>query len=40
MPPWLSTLLRSKASLSPAEKSKLIRGLEATFTNSPSRGGG
>lgn len=40
MPPWLYTLLHSKASLSAAEKSRLIRGLEATVANSPPRGGG
>lgn len=40
MPPWFYTLLHSSAGLSAAEKSALIRGLEATFANSPPKGGG
>ncbi len=40
MPPSYYTLLHSNASLSAAERSALIRGLEATFANSPPKGGG
>jgi hypothetical protein len=40
MPPWFYTLLHSNAALSSAEKDALVRGLEATFANSPPVGGG
>jgi hypothetical protein len=40
MPPWFYTLPHPNASLSSAEKDALIRGLQATFTASPPKGGG
>jgi len=40
MPPWFYVLLHSNAKLSKAEKERFIKGLEATFANSPPRGGG
>ena len=40
MPPWFYVLLHSNSKLSHAEKETLIRGLNATFANSPPKGGG
>jgi hypothetical protein len=40
MPPWFYVLLHSSAKLSGPEKEALIRGLNATFANSPPKGGG
>ena len=40
MPPWFYVLVHSHAHLTAAEKSALIRGLNATLANSPAKGGG
>ena len=40
MPPWYYTVLHSRASLSSAEQSALIAGLQATFAVSPPKAGG
>lgn len=40
MPPWFYTVIHSNAGLTSAEKTSLIRGLEATFAASPPKGGG
>ena len=39
MPPWFYTLLHPNASLNAADKNALIRGLVATLTASPPKGG-
>ena len=40
MPPWFYVLVHPNASLSSADKDALIRGLNATLTVSPPKGGG
>lgn len=40
MPPWFYVVLHPRASLSQADKDALMRGLAATFRNSPPIGGG
>ena len=40
MPPWFYTIVHSNASLTSAEQSALISGLQATFAASPPKGGG
>jgi hypothetical protein len=39
MPPWFYALPRAQARLTPAERRRLIAGLEATFGSERTRGG-
>jgi hypothetical protein len=40
MPPWFYVLLHPHAKLSQTEKNQLIKGLNATLSSSPAKGGG
>ena len=40
MPPWYYTILHRHASLSPNDRTQLVRGLQATLAASPPVGGG